>query len=72
MVDFSGTCYNKLDLTETSAEEEEEEKRTFRLCLGCAQPLGSYCQLHHYKFHAFQKCKDKVGLATPFPRASNL
>ncbi|CAN8004290.1 unnamed protein product [Ixodes pacificus] len=60
MVDFSGTCYNKLDLTERPAEEEEEEKRMFRLCLGCAQPLGSYCQLHHYKFHAFQKCKDKV------------
>ncbi|CAN7999084.1 unnamed protein product [Ixodes hexagonus] len=58
--DFSGTCYNKLDLTETPAGEEGEEKRTFRLCVGCAQPLSSYCQLYHYKFHVFQKCKKKV------------
>lgn len=60
MANFSGTCYNSLDLTETPTEEDDEEKRVFRLCFGCAEPLSSYSQLHHYKFHVFQKCKKKV------------
>lgn len=60
LAEFSGEPYDKLDLSLEPRCEDRPEACSFQLCASCASPLPTYSQLYHYKYHTFNRCKEKI------------
>uniref|UniRef100_A0A1E1XJM1 DUF4211 domain-containing protein n=1 Tax=Amblyomma sculptum TaxID=1581419 RepID=A0A1E1XJM1_AMBSC len=62
LVEFSGEPYDELDLSSKPKKVEGGggEKCSFQLCATCAQHIPTVSQLHHYKYHTFHRCKEKI------------
>ncbi|XP_077517579.1 uncharacterized protein LOC144128225 isoform X2 [Amblyomma americanum] len=60
LVEFSGEPYDELDLSSRPVEGGAAEKCSFQLCVTCAKHIPTVSQLHHYKYHTFHRCKEKI------------
>lgn len=65
LVEFSGEPYDQLDLSSKPKKPGEggggvADKYTFQLCATCGKHIPTISQLHHYKYHTFHRCKEKI------------
>ncbi|XP_075546677.1 uncharacterized protein LOC142579893 [Dermacentor variabilis] len=60
LAEFSGEPYDKMDLSLEPRCEDRPEARSFQLCASCASALPTYSQLYHYKYHTFNRCREKI------------
>lgn len=60
LAQFSGEPYNMLDLSVEPHGEYTPGQCSFQLCASCADPLPTFSQLYHYKYHTFHRCREKI------------
>ncbi|KAL1478109.1 hypothetical protein MTO96_035215, partial [Rhipicephalus appendiculatus] len=60
LAEFSGEPYDMLDLSPEPRCDDTPWECSFQLCASCADPLPTFSQLYHYKYHTFHRCREKI------------
>ncbi|XP_049268630.1 uncharacterized protein LOC119383774 isoform X2 [Rhipicephalus sanguineus] len=60
LAEFSGGPYDMLDLSLEPRCDDKPWACSFQLCASCADPLPTFSELYHYKYHTFHRCREKI------------